>query len=313
MRSCLFIRYAAYRHEQKVRNDQIGIDMEIGVSGASGQLGKAVIAELKARGGAHGIVGISRTPDTVQSPAKGRHGDYDQPGSLAKAYEGLDLLLVIPSNDTRPGKRDRHFVTAIDAAVNANVGHIVMISSGAARQTEPSAMYYPYFEGEQHLMKTAPRWTILRMNYFAETFAQFAPMAAQSGVMTGLGKNRVAFISRDDLAAAAAGILIGKGHAGAIYNATGPEAVTEEERVELVSKITGMPLQFRELDEAQLRDGMSQMGLEEVHINAFVDIEKSFVDGSFDIVTGDVERLAGRPPKSLRDVLTEKLTGSKGA
>ncbi len=46
-------------------------------------------------------------------------------------------------------------------------------------------------------------------------------MSLGTGVLPGLGENRVAFVSRDDLAAAAAGIL-GEGDAGAIYNATGP-------------------------------------------------------------------------------------------
>jgi NAD(P)H dehydrogenase (quinone) len=40
-------------------------------------------------------------------------------------------------------------------------------------------------------------------------------------VLTGLSENRAVFVARDDVAAAA-GILIGDGHAGAIYNATGP-------------------------------------------------------------------------------------------
>lgn len=128
--------------------------MKIGVSGASGQLGKAVMAELKARGPGHSPVGISRTPATVQS-AEGRHGDYDYPATLVRAYEGFDRLLIIPSAEVRPGIRDRHFAAAIDAAVDVGVGHIVMISSAATRQVAESEMYASYWTGEQHLMRTA--------------------------------------------------------------------------------------------------------------------------------------------------------------
>jgi len=42
------------------------------------------------------------------------------------------------------------------------------------------------------------------MNFYAESFAQMALAALAQGVLTGLGQNRVAFISRDDVAAAAA-------------------------------------------------------------------------------------------------------------
>lgn len=277
--------------------------MKIGVSGASGQLGKAVMAELKTRGDGNGFVGISRTPETVRPPAEGRHGDYDQSRTLASAYKGLDRLLIIPSAEVRPGVRDRHFVAAIDAAIGAGVGHIVLISSAATREVAESEMYAAYWTAEQHLIKTAPRWTILRMNYYAESFAQVASMSLAGGVLPGLGENRVGFVSRDDLAAAAAGILLGEGHAGVIYNATGPDAVTGAQRAALISEVTGKPLRFAVLEEVELRRGLLQAGIPREYIDALIDIEKRFVAGDFDIVTGDVERLAGRGPLSLREVL----------
>lgn len=281
--------------------------MKLGISGASGQLGRAVLAELKTRGNDHLVVGVSRTPENVQLPAEGRHGDYDRPETLAEAYSGLDRLLIIPSADVRPGYRDRHFPTAINAAVKAGVGHIVMMSSAATRELDEREMFASYWMGEQYLMKTAPRWSILRMNYYAETFAEVAAMSLGSGVLTGLGENRVAFVSRDDVAAAAAGILLGGGHAGAIYNATGPVAVTGVERAALMSEITGKELSFVMLGETQLRGGLSQAGVPQEYIDSLVDIEKHFVAGDFNIITGDVERLAGRLPRPLREVLARQF------
>ena len=73
--------------------------MKIGVSGASGHLGRAAVSELLKRADGHEIVAISRTPETISRPAKGRFGDYDQPESLAEAYADLDRLLIIPSLD----------------------------------------------------------------------------------------------------------------------------------------------------------------------------------------------------------------------
>ena len=60
--------------------------MRIGVSGASGHLGRAVVSELLQRPGGHEVVAIARTPETVSGPAQGRFGDYDLPESLAEAY-----------------------------------------------------------------------------------------------------------------------------------------------------------------------------------------------------------------------------------
>ena len=281
--------------------------MKIGVSGASGQLGKTILAELSARGDNQTVVGISRTPDTVPPSIEGRVGDYDKPETLAGAYAGLDRLVIIPSSDVRPGLRDRHFVTAINAAANAGIGHVVLISTAATRETHEDDMYAAYWTGEQHLMRTARRWTILRMNYYAESFAQVASMWVGTGILPGLGENRVAFVSRNDVAAAAAGILVGEGHAGVIYNATGPAAVTGAERAAIISEIANKHLRFNELDEPQLRRGFARIGMPDGYVNALIDIEKHFLEGRFDIVTGDVEHLSGRRPKSLREILAAGL------
>ena len=77
--------------------------MKIGVSGASGHLGRGVVSELLQRPGGHEVVAISRTPETITMPAQGRFGDYNQPESLGQAYAGLDHLLIIPTLE--PGKR----------------------------------------------------------------------------------------------------------------------------------------------------------------------------------------------------------------
>jgi NAD(P)H dehydrogenase (quinone) len=56
-------------------------------------------------------------------------------------------------------------------------------------------------------------------------------------VLTGLAENRAGFVARSDVAAAAAGILIGDGHVGAIYNATGPERLSGADRAGLIAEI----------------------------------------------------------------------------
>jgi NAD(P)H dehydrogenase (quinone) len=281
--------------------------MKIGVSGASGHLGKAVVSELLQRPGGHEVVAITRTPETVSAPAQARFGDYDRPESLAKAYAGLDRLLIITTVAPEPGKRGAQNVAAIDAAVKAGVKHIVFMSSVGTRQEEEPARGASYWRGEQHLIATAPAWTILRMNFYAEAFLQQARASLDQGVLTALAENRAAFVARDDVAAAAAGILIGNGHAGAIYNATGPERLTGAERAAVIAEITGRPLAFRVITEEQLRAGLTKAGLPAGAVNIVVGIQASFAEGTFDIVTGDVERLAGRPPKSLRDVLVGAL------
>jgi NAD(P)H dehydrogenase (quinone) len=281
--------------------------MKIGVSGASGHLGRAVVSELLQCPDGHEVVAITRTPETVSGPAQGRFGDYNRPESLAEAYAGLDRLLIISTVDPEPGRRGAQHVAAIDAAVRAGVKHIVFTSAAGTRQEEEPALGASYWRGEQHLIATAPAWTILRMNFYAEALVQQAQAALDQGVLTGLAENRVAFVARGDVAATAAGILIGDSHAGAIYNATGPERLSGAERAVLIAEITGRPLAFLAITEEHLRAGLTRAGLPVEVVNIAVSIQASFAAGAFDIVTGDVERLGGRPPKPLRDVLAGAL------
>src|SRR3954465_473855 len=284
--------------------------MKLGVNGASGKLGRAVLDILAKSSGRHTVVGISRSPDTIPSPAEGRRGDYDDPASLVSAYTGLDRLLLIPSADLRPGVRGGQLTAAIDAATQAGGPHVVLMSAAGTREAPDNAIGGAYWTGEQHLIKTAPHWTILRMNYYAESMAEGIQMSLGMNVLTGLGDERVGYVSRNDLAAAAAGVLLGEGHAGAIYNGTGPAIVSGPEKAALVSDILGNPLSYAVITEDQLRAGLSQAGLPPFVVDAVAEIKQTFVQGYFDILTSDIERLSGRAPQSFRDVLTATL--SKG-
>ncbi|MGF6976216.1 NAD(P)H dehydrogenase (quinone) [Paraburkholderia sp. JPY465] len=281
--------------------------MKIGVSGASGNLGQEVLSALRRQHTNVALVGITRTPSTVPAPVEGREGDYDRPDLLVQAYRGIDRLLLIPSADLRPGVRGRQLKAAIDAAHYAGVPHVVLVSAAGTKEVTEPSLGAPYWEGEQHLIRTVSQWTILRMNYYAESMAEEIKSSFGSGILAGLGPERVAYVSRDDVAAAAAGILIGEGHAGAIYNATGPATVTGEERAALVAKVTGAQVSFAPLSRDQLQGGLAQAGLPEEVVSAILEIKSNFVAGAFDIVTGDVERLAGHPPTSFQDVLSETL------
>ena len=183
--------------------------------------------------------------------------------------------------------------------MRASVKHIVFMSAAGTRQEEEPALGASFWRGEQRLIATAPAWTILRMNFYAESLVQQAQASLDQGVLTGLAENRVAFAARGDVAAAAAGILI--------YNATGPERLSGAERAALIAEITGRPIAFLVIREEQLRAGLTQAGLPLAVVDIVISIQVSFAAGAFDILTGDVERLGGRPPKPLRDVLAGAL------
>ncbi|MEC0180789.1 NAD(P)H-binding protein [Paenibacillus peoriae] len=280
--------------------------MKIGVNGASGNLGTATVKHLLERTvGKHSVVAISRSPEKITiDGVEARFGDYDQPSSLIESYKGLDRLLLIPSTSLQPGARAVQNIAAIDAAVAAGVSHIVLMSSAGARNVQKPNIAADYFASEQHLMRKARQWSILRMSYYAESLIEEAQMSLAHGVLTGINENKVSFVSRDDLAAAAAGLLVGKGHDGAIYTGTGPESLTGAQRAEAIAKASGKPLAFITLPAETLQAQFQQAGLPVEVITAIVSIQQNFSNGDFDIVTGDIEKLSGRPARNLESILS---------
>lgn len=285
--------------------------MKIGVSGASGQLGRAVVEALEQAIAAEDLVAISRTPK-ADGACESRKGDYDQPETLDQAYRGLDRLLLIPGPDLRPGIRSRQMLAALDAAERAGVGHVFLLSAtGTQGEAEP-AVGAAYWHSEQRLIKGAiPAWTILRMSYFSETLAEEARMSLATGSLAAIADSRVSFVSRDDVAKAAAAALFSAGQEGAILNLTGPEAVSGTDVSCLVSEVTGHSVALNVMPADALRDGLRQAGLPDFAIKAVVSMKERQARGAYDIVTGDIERLTGHPPRALRNVLLRELGTSK--
>lgn len=278
--------------------------MRIGVSGASGNIGRAVVAGLQARAPGEEITTISRTPVPHTGAVQGRLGDYDKPDTLADAYAGLDRLLLIPGADLRPGVRSRQAVAMVDAAVAAGVGHIFLLSATGTREEAEPAMGAAYWASEHRLVRSAAqRWTILRMSFFAETFAQMSQPTVQMGTMFGLADTRMSLVSRADVAAGLAGALAGENHVGAIYNLTGPAALSGAERAAALADAAGKAVPFQVVSEDRLRSMLAQGGLPPPMADMMVGMLAHQASGAYDIVTGDVEKLSGRAPKSFADVL----------
>ncbi|MFT8720811.1 MAG: NAD(P)H-binding protein [Acetobacter sp.] len=283
--------------------------MKIGVSGASGQLGSAVVQALAETVAAENLVAISRTPKTDRTYA-GRLGDYDQSETLVAAYQGLDRLLLIPGADLRPGIRSRQMLAAVDAAAQAEVGHVFLLSATGTQREGESAVGAAYWHSEQALIKSAiPAWTILRMSYFSETLVEEVRMSLTAGGLAMLEDSRVSFVSRGDVAKAAAAALTSQGHEGAIYQLTGSEALRGEAVCRLVAQQIQRPFALNVMPAEVLRAGLLKTGLPDVVADAVVSMKARQARGAYDIVSGDIVRLTGGTPCSLAEILASIAGG----
>jgi NAD(P)H dehydrogenase (quinone) len=285
--------------------------MRIGVTGASGQLGRGVVRQLLNRTSASDIVAITRTAEKLASfSSQGvnvRTGDFNNQAGLEKAFSGIDRLLIIPGSDLTPNVRPAQHRTAISAAISAGVGHIIYVSSLGARPGPSDGIMETHFATEQALITSGATWTLLRMSIYAEMLLDGAKQALSTRTYAALPGAPAAYIVRDDLAAAAAGLLTTKGHEGVSYHASGPASLSAAQIADILAKVGRATVQYSAITIEQLESGLAGFGLPPAIVSAIARFQQALQAGAFDLVTGDVARLSGRQPESVADFLSRSL------
>lgn len=271
------------------------------VSGASGQLGGLVVEELLARGvSPERLVLVSRTPEELaryaEMGASTRFGDFTRPESLAAAYAGGERMLLI-SIDTGVGaERAELHKNAIDAAVRAGVRHIVYTSFVDVERND-SPLARDHRLTEQYIRDSGVTWTMLRNSLYANGLVARAARMLAEGRVVRSDRGGVAYVTREDCAAAAAAVLMGEGHENRAYDITGPEVVYPQDIARAASEVTGRPVAVLEPEPpAPSRAGAATALPQGVEPGASPPGE-----ASFRIVSTAVQDLTGRPATSLRD------------
>jgi len=279
------------------------------VAGASGHLGREVAETLLAQG-AGDVRLVSRTPDRLADlAARGadvRHGDFDDPATLPDAFAGARRVLVV-STDALDRRVTQHR-EAISAAVRAGAELVIYTSVVSPAPANPAAVVETHRQTEEDLRGAGCAWTILRNNLYAEFQAPEAQEAAASGrLVHHRGDGRAAYVSRTDCAAAAAAVLAGDGHAGQAYDITGPESLGAADLAALYGELAGRSVEAVAIGDEELVAAMAGEGADG-HLVYGAQLVASFGrairEGHFAAISDAVERLTGRAPRTLRQVLT---------
>jgi NAD(P)H dehydrogenase (quinone) len=281
--------------------------MSVIVTGAAGHLGRLVAEQLLERFAPEQLILVTRRPDALRElRARGadvRYGDFDDPGSLRNAFAGGERMLLISTDAI--GRRVRQHRAAIDAATTAGVGRVVftsIVNPVAGNPTGATALEPGKTEAMLHRSDLA--WTVLRFGSFAELQLPPAATAVQNRrLITNGGDGRIVPISRRDCAEAAAVTLTTDGHTGQTYEITGPEALSPSELAQLYGDLSGQSVKVVQLSDAMLTRVLVGIGTRMPIAWDITAFGRAVREGYFNVVDPTLERLIGRPPVTLRDVL----------
>jgi NAD(P)H dehydrogenase (quinone) len=129
----------------------------------------------------------------------------------------------------------------------------------------------------------------------------FGKSVTEVGIRVPAGRGVGAFASRRNLAEGAAAVLSSDGHEGKLYTLTGSEAVSMADIALAMSEASGRGIDYREVSVAEFIAARVNEGFPVPVANFFAAWFQAIAAGEFSEVTGDLERLLGRPPQTARD------------
>jgi len=271
----------------------------IGVTGATGRIGGAVVGQLHAAGVPLRLV--------VRSPARAprlegvgaKAASYGDVPALLDALDSVDVLLMVSA--TESADRVALHKATVDAAVAAGVRRIVYVSFLGAAPDATFTFARDHWHTEQHIRASDVEFTFLRDNLYLDLILEWV---GDDGVIRGpAGTGRVGAVARADVAASAAAVLTGEGHEGKTYDLTGPQSLSLAAIAATLSAAWERPVRYRAetLDEAYR--SRERYGAPAWEVAGWVTSYAAIAAGELDVVTDAVEQLTGRPATSLQQYL----------
>jgi NAD(P)H dehydrogenase (quinone) len=281
------------------------------VTGATGDTGRATVEELLARG--HQVRAMAHGEDDRSKRLQGRgvevvFGDLLDFGQVRSALNGTQrAYFVYP---IRPGILQATAYFA-QAAKEAGVDGIVNMSQISAREDAKSHAATDHWLSERVFDWSGLTVAHIRPTYFAEWLLYVAPMIKAGLLHVPFGTGKHAPIAAEDQGRVIAGILEDPApHKGGIYPLFGPVEYTYAETAQLLSRVLGKPVQYRQVDFEEFSKVLQDRGKNAGRENSFLfqHLKEVVIDHQNGIFAGtndNVEKLGGRPPMTLEEFISQ--------
>ena len=263
----------------------MGRNETYGVIGATGKTGRRIAERLDADGRA--VRRLARSTE----PAF----DWEQPAGWAEALAGVDRLYIAFVPDLAAAGSAEVIARLVETARAAGVSRLVLLS-GRGEDGARAA--------EDIVLASGIDSTIVRASWFIQNFTEgmLADSVAAGFVAIPAGERREPFIDVDDIADVAVEALTGDGHAGRVFEVTGPELLGFADVAALLTEAFGHPVAYLPLSLEEFHAAIgAELGPEAAEL--LTELCREVFDGRNESVARGVQEALGREPRSLRSVL----------
>lgn len=266
----------------------------IGITGASGQIGRRVAGLLSERHLSLRL--IARHPDRLPViPGAEQSGptDYSDRDSLRSALAGLDVLFLVSAMED-PQRVQQHR-NVIDVAASEGVSHVVYLSFQGVAPDCTFTFGRDHFHTEESITSSRLGYTFLRDSLY---MAGLVGMTGDDHVLRGpAGNGKVAAVAHEDVAAVAAAVLTDPAaHDKIGFDVTGPTAISLADVAATLTELCGRPVRYQPETEDEAYASRSAYGAADWEVAGWVTSYQAIAHGEVSAVSDAVTRLSGHQP-----------------
>ncbi len=279
------------------------------VTGATGQLGSAIINFLLQKIPASQIVGLVRDENKAAAlKAKGIHlrlGSYDDPASLDQAMHSVEKVLLVAGTDE--ANRVQQHRNVLHAAKKAGVPWIGYTSRTLKdRATMANKLMEGHFQTEDDIKASGLAYSLFRNVLYLDTLPQFlGEKVLETGIYLPAGSGKVSFALRREMGEAIANVLATAAPAKPVYTLTGSEAYSFADVADALADITRKAVKYTDAEVSAFEQGLKGRGMPDVVVGRIIGFMTDIKNGQEDEISPDLAQLLGRKPATLREGLKE--------
>ncbi|GHC41852.1 NAD(P)H-binding protein [Roseibacillus persicicus] len=261
------------------------------VIGATGKTGSRVASRLTALGRTIRKGSRSTTPAF----------DWNREASWDACLDGVTSIYINYAGDLAIDGSTDTIRTFVNKAKSHGVRHLVLLSGRGEEEAQAC---------ERIVQESGIDWTIVRASWFNQNFSEgaFITMVQAGKITLPAGDIAEPFVDVDDIADVVVAALTQPGHAGQVYEVTGPRLLTFADVAAELSRATGQPVEYEEVSHDEFLKSVENSGAPKEVVWIMDYLFSTVLDGRNAHLCDGIERALGRPPKDFAQYAREVAT-----
>lgn len=262
------------------------------VLGGTGKTGRRVVERLTRQ----------HLPVRIGSRSGGLPFDWEDRSTWAPVLQDVGAVYVSYFPDLAMPGAPEAVGSFAELAVASGVRRLVLLSGRGEEEAQAS---------EKMLAESGADWTVVRASWFNQNFSEGYLLDSILGgeVMLPACDVGEPFTDADDIAEVAAAVLTEDGHAGQVYELTGPRLLTFADAIDAIADATGRAISYTQVPPEDFAAGLAEAQVPGDIVDLLLYLFTTVLDGRNASLGDGVERVLGRPAREFADYARDTAAG----